>query len=163
MVAPPEPQPPPEIGAPGPDFLLQTDAGEELSLADLSGRRVVLYFYPRDNTPGCTVEAGGFRDHHPDFEARNAVVLGVSRDSVKSHAGFKSKQNLPFTLLSDPTGQTIAAYGSWGQKKFMGRTFMGIQRTTVILDEDGIVRYIFPKVSPKEHAQEVLDALDELD
>ncbi len=133
-----------------------------MRLSDLRGKNLVIYFYPKDNTPGCTVEACGFRDHYPEIEAKDAVVLGVSRDSVRSHQGFKEKQSLPFPLLSDPEAEMIQAYGSWGEKKFMGRTSVGILRTTVIVDKDGIVRKVFPKVSPKTHADEVLQALDEL-
>jgi len=121
-----------------------------------------LYFYPKDNTPGCTAEARGFRDTKAEYDARDAVVLGVSRDSVRTHRGFKEKQGLNFPLLSDPDADVISAYGSWGQKSFMGRTFDGILRTTVIIDKDGIVRRVFPKVSPKVHADEVLSELDAL-
>ena len=158
----PDPQvkPAPKEGVPAPDFTLPADDGTTIGLSELKGKKVVLYFYPRDNTPGCTIEAVGFRDHAQDFKDRNAVVLGVSRDSIRTHAGFKSKQGLDFPLLSDPDAQVIAAYGSWGEKKFMGRTFMGILRTTVLIDEEGTVRKVFQKVSPKEHAREVLDALD---
>jgi peroxiredoxin Q/BCP len=158
----PTPRPAPEVGAPAPDFTLLADDGSEVSLQDFRGQRVVLYFYPKDNTPGCTTEACGFRDLHPDFEGLNAVVLGVSRDSVRSHAGFREKQNLPFRLLSDPSAETIAAYGSWGEKTFMGRTGMGILRTTVLIDEAGRVLKVYPKVKTKTHAEEVKADLEAL-
>lgn len=150
-----EPRPAPEVGAAAPDFTLETDGGDTVSLSDFRGQKVVIYFYPKDNTPGCTVEACGFRDLHPDFEGLNAVVLGVSRDSVKTHGNFKAKHELPFTLLSDPSAEMIAAYGSWGEKKFMGRTSIGILRTTVIVDEQGKVAKVYPKVKTKTHAEEV--------
>ncbi|MEM1026281.1 MAG: thioredoxin-dependent thiol peroxidase [Myxococcota bacterium] len=153
-------KPAPTEGTAAPAFTLPADDGTTVSLADLKGKKVVLYFYPRDNTPGCTIEAVGFRDHSKEYADRNAVILGVSRDSVRTHAGFKSKQSLDFPLLSDPDAQVIAEYGSWGEKKFMGRTFMGILRTTILIDEEGVVRKVFPQVSPKEHAREVLDAID---
>jgi peroxiredoxin Q/BCP len=153
----------PELGTPAPDFSLQADDGSTVSLSDFRGEKnVVLYFYPKDNTPGCTIEAQGFRDAKAELDKRDAVVLGVSRDSVRTHRGFKDKQSLNFPLLADPDAEVISSYGSWGQKSFMGRTFAGILRTTVIIDKDGIVRRVFPKVSPKTHPDEVLQALDEL-
>ena len=148
-------RPAPEVGELAPDFTLPADDGTSVTLSELRGQKVVLYFYPKDNTPGCTVEACGFRDLFPDFEGLNAVVLGVSRDSVKTHANFKAKQELPFQLLSDPSAETIAAYGSWGEKKFMGKTSVGILRTTVLIDEEGKVLKVYPKVATKTHAQEV--------
>lgn len=147
------------IGSAAPAFSLPADDGSTVSLASLRGKSVVLYFYPKDDTPGCTKEACGFRDAAADFAAKNAIVLGVSKDSTASHARFKSKFGLNFTLLSDPTAETIAAYGSWGQKRFMGRTFDGILRTTVLIDADGKVKKLYPKVSPETHADEILGDL----
>ncbi len=151
----PDPKPAPQVGSPAPDFELPADDGSTVRLSDLRGKKVVLFFYPKDNTPGCTVEACGFRDLQADFEGLNAVVFGVSRDSVKSHAGFVEKQNLSFRLLSDPSAETIAAYGSWGEKKFMGKTSIGILRTTVVIDEEGNILKVYPKVSTKTHPAEV--------
>jgi peroxiredoxin Q/BCP len=160
----PEPvvQLPPKVGTKAPDFKLTADDGRELSLKDLRGKNVVLYFYPRDLTPGCTIQACGFRDAGKALAKRNAVVIGVSRDTPGTHTKFKAKERLPFTLLSDPTAEMIASYGSWGEKTFMGRKNMGILRTTLIIDGEGKVRKVFPKVSPKVHADEVLAALDEI-
>ena len=154
--AAPEVRPAPQVGSLAPTFTLPASDGTQVSLADLRGKRVVLYFYPKDNTPGCTVEACGFRDARAEFEAENAVVLGVSRDSVRSHQGFVTKKELNFLLLSDPTGEVISAYGSWGPKKFMGRAFDGILRTTILIDEAGRIAKVYPKVSPKTHAAEIL-------
>ncbi|MEQ8984912.1 MAG: thioredoxin-dependent thiol peroxidase [Deltaproteobacteria bacterium] len=155
-------QPAPEVGTKAPTFTLPSDGGGEVSLEALRGKNVVLYFYPRDDTPGCTVEACGFRDASSELAGANAVVLGVSRDTVKKHDKFKAKFNLDFPLLSDPAGEVISAYGSWGPKKFMGREFNGILRTTFIIDKDGNIAKAFPKVSPKTHAAEILAALSEL-
>jgi thioredoxin-dependent peroxiredoxin len=149
----------PKPGRSAPAFQLAADDGSEVSLSSLRGRNVVLYFYPRDSTPGCTVEACGFRDIQGELEQENAVVLGVSRDSIGSHKKFKEKQGLPFLLLSDPEATVIGAYGSWGEKTFMGRTGMGILRTTVLIDTEGKIRRVFSKVSPKQHADEVLHEL----
>lgn len=150
----------PAIGSVAPAFSLPADDGSTITLADLRGKNVVLYFYPKDDTPGCTKEACGFRDTAADFAAKNAVVLGVSKDSVAAHARFKNKYHLTFNLLSDPSAGTIAAYGSWGQKKFMGRTFDGILRTTVLIDGEGKVKKIYPKVSPETHATQILGDLE---
>ena len=139
------------------------DDGSEVSLSGLKGQNVVLYFYPKDNTPGCTTEAQNFRDANEALAAAGAVVLGVSRDSVKSHANFVAKQALNFRLLSDPEGDVISKYGSWGPKKFMGREFDGILRTTVLIDRDGKIAKVYPKVSVKTHAEEVLADLEGLD
>ena len=150
----------PEVGADAPAFDLESDGGGKVSLESLRGKNVVLYFYPRDDTPGCTVEACGFRDASDELKAKGAVVLGVSRDTVAKHDKFKSKFNLNFPLLSDPDGEVISAYGSWGKKKFMGREFDGILRTTVLIDKDGKIAKVYPKVSPKTHATEVLRDLE---
>ncbi|MBI4817139.1 MAG: thioredoxin-dependent thiol peroxidase [Deltaproteobacteria bacterium] len=144
------------MGSLAPEFELETDAGTKISLASLRGKPVLLYFYPKDDTPGCTVEACAFRDELAALSAAGAVVLGVSRDSVTSHAKFKAKHSLNFPLLSDPTARTIADYGSWGQKAFMGKKFLGIVRTSVLIDADGKVAKVYPKVKPAEHAKEVL-------
>lgn len=143
-----------------PDFAAMTSAGSELRLADLRGKNVVLYFYPKDDTPGCTKEACGFRDQHAQFENRNAVLLGVSVDPVASHAKFVDKFKLPFLLLADTDKQIVQAYGVWGQKSFMGRKYNGTHRVTFLIGPDGRIRRIWPKVKPEEHANEVLAALE---
>jgi peroxiredoxin len=145
------------IGQPAPDFSAPTDEGT-ISLQSLRGRRVVLYFYPKDATPGCTLEAQGFRDLHARFAAHNTVILGVSRDSVKKHQGFRAKQCLPFPLVSDEGG-ICEAYGAWREKTLYGRKYMGIARITFLLDEQGIVRNVWDPVKVTGHAQEVLDAV----
>ena len=152
----------PTVGDPAPDFTLSADDGDEVSLESLRGKTVVLYFYPRDSTPGCTTEACNFRDMQAELEAKGAVVVGVSRDSVKSHANFKNKQSLNFPLLSDPSGEMIAAYGAWGPKVFMGRKANGIIRSTFIIDPDGNIAKHYPKVSVKTHADEVLADLESM-
>jgi peroxiredoxin Q/BCP len=150
----------PEVGDRAPEFTARTDSGEMVSLDDFRGRKVVLYFYPRDDTPGCTREACGFRDHHDQVLGRGAVILGVSADSVESHQAFKQRYALPFTLLSDPDRTIVTAYGVWKQRTASdGRTFMGIERTTFIIDERGSITHVFPKVSVDGHTQEVLAAL----
>ena len=166
MPASKKPQPivsaPPEVGSEAPDFCLLADDGSEVRLSDFLGQFVVLYFYPKDNTPGCTVEACGFRDLHSEFESVSAVVLGVSCDSVRVHAGFKEKQELPFMLLSDPDAEVIGAYGSWGEKKFMGKLSQGILRTTFLIGPDGRVLVYYPKVKTATHAEDVKRDLDEI-
>lgn len=147
---------PPKVGSRAPEFSLRADDGSEVRLADLRGQRVVLYFYPKDMTPGCTQEACAFRDAHSEFQRVDTVVLGVSRDTTLKHQRFREKENLPFRLLSDPEADVIRRYGSWGPKKFMGRSFDGILRTTVVIGPDGTVERHYPKVSPKEHARQVL-------
>jgi thioredoxin-dependent peroxiredoxin len=146
-------------GAPAPDFDLVGDDGQRHTLASLRGKNVVLYFYPKDATPGCTTEALAFRDARAALEAKNAVVLGVSKDSVESHKKFKAKQELDFTLLSDPTGSTIEAYGAWGEKNMYGKKMMGIIRSTVLIDAKGHVKKVFPKVKVAGHVDEVLASL----
>lgn len=150
------------VGKSAPAFSLDTDAGEKLSLKDLKGRPVVLYFYPKDDTPGCTVEACEFRDAFPRFKGSKAVILGISPDSVKSHQRFKEKFDLPFTLLADEDHAIAEKYGVWQKKSMYGRTYMGIARTTFVIDKDGKVAKIFEKVKPKGHAEEVEQAIDEL-
>jgi peroxiredoxin Q/BCP len=146
-------------GEPAPDFSLRSDAGEEVSLADFRGQPVVLYFYPKDDTPGCTAQASGIRDTYADFEAAGAVVLGVSPDNVKRHVKFKEKYDLPFTLLADPEHEVAERYGVWGEKRYMGRTYMGINRTTFLISADGTVAKVMRNVKPETHADDVLGAL----
>ncbi len=148
-------------GTIAPDFRLQADDGREISLSDYRGKKVVLYFYPKDNTPGCTTEACSFRDGHSELLAAGAIVLGVSPDSIKSHVNFKTKFDLPFALLSDPDHEVAEMYGAWGEKKMYGKTYMGIIRSTFIIDEQGVIAKVFPKVTPKDHSQQVLEALAE--
>ncbi|MBN1523758.1 MAG: thioredoxin-dependent thiol peroxidase [Spirochaetales bacterium] len=147
-------------GAKAPDFSLSNDEGKTFSLKDFKGKKIVLYFYPRDNTPGCTTEACGFRDVYDEILAKGAVVIGVSADSETSHQKFKKKFDLPFYLLSDPDKTCIKAYNAWGEKSMYGKMLMGILRSTFVIDEKGMVIKVFPKVSPKEHAKEVLEVLD---
>lgn len=142
-----------------PDFTLQSDSGESVTLSDLRGRPVVLYFYPRDDTPGCTVEACEFRDAWRDVEKAGAVVLGVSPDDVPSHGRFRTKFQLPFPLLADPEHRVAELYGVWGEKSMYGRKFFGILRTTFIIDCSGRVLQVFERVKPKGHAGRVLEAL----
>jgi peroxiredoxin Q/BCP len=142
-------------------FKLNNHEGKSIGLEDFKGKKVVLYFYPKDNTSGCTIEAEGFRDVYDEILEKGAVVLGVSPDSQKSHENFRSKYNLPFHLLSDPEHNVAEAYGAWGEKKMYGKAYMGIIRSTFIIDESGNISHVFPKVSPNEHAKEILEALDE--
>ena len=149
------------VGTMAPDFTLPADGGGEVTLSDYRGKKVVLYFYPKDNTPGCTTEACNFRDDYSAILAAGAVVLGVSPDNVKSHDGFKLQFRLPFALLSDPDHRVVELYGAWGEKKMYGKTSMGIIRSTFIIDEQGKIARVFPKVKPENHSQEVLAALKE--
>jgi len=142
-----------------PAFTAETNGGGTISLADFKGRNVILYFYPKDNTPGCTKEACAFRDHFADFKKKGAVVLGVSPDPVKSHNKFVEKFTLPFTLLADVDKKIVEAYGVWGEKRFMGRKYLGVYRVTFLIGPDGRIRKIWPTVKPEEHAAEVLAAL----
>jgi peroxiredoxin Q/BCP len=146
-------------GMEAPDFTLQSDSGASVTLSDLRGRPVVLYFYPRDDTPGCTVEACEFRDAWGDVEKAGAVVLGVSPDDVPSHGRFRTKFQLPFPLLADPDHRVAELYGVWGEKSMYGRKFFGILRTTFVIDPGGRVRQVFERVKPKGHAARVLEAL----
>lgn len=148
-----------KVGDPAPDFTAQTDAGDALTLSALRGKPVVLYFYPKDNTPGCTREACDFRDQHAAFAKKKAVVLGVSPDSVKSHAGFKTKHELPFTLVADPDKAIANAYGVFAEKNMYGKKVMGIVRTTFLIDKQGKIAAIWPKVKVDGHVAAVLDAL----
>ena len=142
-----------------PVFTAATNGGGRVALADSKGRHVVLYFYPKDETPGCTKEACAFRDGFAEFEKRGAVVLGVSVDSVKSHDKFTGKFKLPFTLLADEDRQIVQAYGVWGEKVFMGRKYLGTHRVTFLIGPEGRIKKIWPQVKPDEHAAEVLAAL----
>jgi peroxiredoxin Q/BCP len=155
----PEPAAALQAGRPAPDFELLTDTGEPLKLSSLRGRKVVLYFYPRANTPGCTREACDFRDHLPRLARKGTVVLGISPDKPATQAKFKEKYQLPFTLLSDPDHKVAEAYGVWKAKTMYGKKTMGIERTTFIIDEEGKIAKIFPKVKVDGHAAEVLAAL----
>ena len=144
-----------------PDFAAKDANGEIVRLKDLRGQKVVLYFYPRDDTPGCTKEACSFRDAFAQFKRRNIRILGVSVDSEASHSKFTAKYKLPFTLLADRDHAIADAYGVYGEKRFMGRTYMGVKRITYLIDEKGKIKKVFEKVKPEEHAQEVLDAFAE--
>ncbi len=149
-----------DVGSRAPAFDLPCDDGSTLSLNDFKGKTLVLYFYPKDSTPGCTNEAKDFRDLNSQFKKMGAVVVGASKDSVKRHVNFKNKNELPFPLLSDEDGTLCEAYGVWVQKKLYGREYMGIERTTFLIDDKGVVRHIWRKVKVKGHAEEVLEFLN---
>lgn len=151
-----------EVGTKAPDFKLPTDNAGELSLSELKGKKVVLYFYPKDSTPGCTTQAQGFRDLKDAFEAENCVIVGASKDTVKRHDNFVTKQELNFPLVSDAESDLCETYGIWQEKKMYGKTFMGIVRTTFLIDEEGIIQKVWPKVKVKGHVEEVLDAVKAL-
>ncbi len=142
-----------------PGFEAEVTGGKTISLSGLRGKNVILYFYPKDDTPGCTKEACAFRDEFSQFTDRGAVVLGVSVDTVASHDKFANKFKLPFPLVSDPSRKIVEAYGVWGQKSFMGRKYLGVHRVTFLIGPDGRIRKIWPKVKPEEHVAEVLAAL----
>jgi len=145
-----------KVGDKAPAFSMATDGGGKVALADLKGKKVILYFYPKDDTPGCTKEACGFRDNLPDFSKSDAVVIGVSRDSVASHDKFKKKFDLPFSLASDEDGKVSAAYGTWVEKSMYGRKYMGMERATFLIDGSGVIRGIWRKVKVPGHVEEVL-------
>ncbi|MEB3885526.1 thioredoxin-dependent thiol peroxidase [Lyngbya sp. CCY1209] len=147
------------VGDRAPDFTLPDAEGNPVQLGQFRGKTVVLYFYPRDNTPGCTKEACGFRDRHEDYQNRDIIVLGVSADDAKSHRKFVAKYDLPFPLLCDEDGKIAALYDSYGLKKFMGREFMGIYRKTFVIDGDGFIQKIYPKVKTDTHATTILEDL----
>ena len=149
-----------EVGKKAPAFALESSDGGKVKLADQAGKIVVLYFYPRDNTPGCTLEAQGFRDAAKDLAKRNAVVVGVSKDSIASHCKFRDKYKLSFPLLTDADGKVMEAYGAWGDKVMYGKKMKGIIRSTVIVDAQGRVAALFPKVKVAGHVEQVLEALD---
>ena len=143
-----------------PGFTANTNGGGKVTLSDFKGKHVILYFYPRDNTPGCTKEACAFRDEYAAFKKKGAVVLGVSTDSAKSHDGFAEKYQLPFILVADEDKQIVQAYGVWGEKSFLGRKYQGTYRVTFLIGPDGRIRKIWPAVKPAEHAREILAALN---
>ncbi len=151
-----------EIGAPAPDFDSASTSGSQQALGDLKGRKLVLYFYPKDNTSGCTLEGQNFRDLHDEFGAANAVILGVSRESIRSHNNFRGKYDFPFDLLSDPEETLCNTYGVIKEKSMYGRKYMGIERSTFLIDENGVLRREWRKVKVKGHADEVLEAVRSL-
>ena len=148
-----------QIGDKVPDFLLPNQEGTMISPSQFIGKKIVIYFYPKDNTPGCTTEACAFRDVYDEILAKGAVVLGISKDSTASHTKFRDKFGLPFHLLSDVETATIQAFGAWGEKKMCGKTYMGIIRSTFVVDENGVISQVFPKVNTKTHAAEILSVL----
>lgn len=148
-----------DVGEMAPDFTLESDSGEEVRLSDYRGKRVVLYFYPKDNTSGCTRQACGFRDVKPDFDARGSVILGVSPDGVASHRKFRDKYDLNFPLLADADHAVAELYGAWGKKKMYGREYEGILRSTFVIDPEGRVERVYAKVKPAGHAEELLEDL----
>jgi peroxiredoxin Q/BCP len=149
----------PEEGKKAPNFKLKDKDGKEISLSDFKGKNVVLYFYPKDNTSGCTAEACNFRDEFPKFSNLNAVIIGISPDSSESHKKFADKYELPFILLSDPEKKVLEAYGVWKEKSMYGRKYMGVERTTFVIDADGKIKKIFNKVKVQGHNKEVMEAL----
>lgn len=149
-------------GSPAPDFSLLDENEDSHSLSDYRGRPVLLYFYPKDDTPGCTKEACNFRDDYSAYEEAGVVIIGVSSDSPQKHSKFKAKYNLPFTLLADSDHQICELYGVWGRKKFMGREYDGVFRTTYLIGPDGVILEVFEKVKPAEHSAQVLTVLKEL-
>lgn len=149
-----------EVGMRAPDFTLPDKDGRMVSLSDFAGKRVVLYFYPRDNTPGCTRQACAFAAAYEAFKSMDAVVIGVSKDSVASHQKFAEKYGLPFVLLSDPELTAIQAYGVWQEKKSYGKVSMGVVRTTYVIDPEGVIEKVMPKVKPDTNAAEILAYLD---
>ena len=149
-----------EVGMKAPDFTLLDKRGNSVSLSDFLGKKVVLYFYPKDSTPGCTRQACAFAQNHSNFEDKNVVVIGVSKDSVASHLKFAEKYELPFVLLSDPELQAIQAYGVWQEKKLYGKVSMGMVRSTYLIDERGVIEKVMPKVKPDTNAAEILAYLN---
>jgi peroxiredoxin Q/BCP len=148
-----------EEGKPAPDFELKSESGDSVKLSELRGKPVVLYFYPKDDTPGCTTQACGIRDAYGEFERAGAVVLGVSPDDESSHVKFRDKYELPFTLLADTDHAVAEQYGVWGEKKYMGKSYMGVNRSTFVIDADGNVKKVMHDVKPATHADDVLSAL----
>ena len=145
-----------------PDFSLLDQYGNEHSLSDYRGKNIILYFYPRDNTKGCTTEACNFRDDYSDYEKAEVTIIGVSPDSVKSHSNFAVKYSLPFTLLADQDHKVCELYGVWGLKKFMGREYMGVFRTTFLINKEGMIKKVYEKVKPADHSQQILADLSEI-
>ena len=150
-----------EVGMKAPDFTLMNQLGVNVSLSDFAGKKVVLYFYPKDNTPGCTRQACAFALNYNNFEEKGVIVIGISKDSVASHSKFAQKYDLPFLLLSDPELQAIQAYGVWQEKKLYGKTSMGVVRSTYLINEEGIIDRVFPKVKPDTNAAEILAYLNQ--
>ena len=150
-----------EVGTKAPEFTLPDKDGNPVSLSDFLGKKVVLYFYPKDNTPGCTKQACAFAASYEGFKAKNVAVIGVSKDSVASHQKFAAKYDLPFLLLSDPELQAIQAYGVWQEKKLYGKVSMGVVRSTYLIDEQGVIARVMPKVKPDTNAAEILAALEQ--
>lgn len=150
-----------KVGQKAPEFSASTDTGRNVKLSDFRGRRVILYFYPKDDTPGCTKEACAFRDGISEIQDHGAAVLGVSTDSVQSHKKFRDKYELNFPLLADSDKKIVEAYGVWKEKSMYGKTYMGVERTTFLIDKNGKITHIFPKVKVDEHYDEVLEALEE--
>ena len=150
-----------EVGTIAPDFTLSDQNGNTVTLSAFRGQKVVLYFYPKDNTPGCTRQACAFAGAYQGFKARNVAVIGVSKDSVSSHKRFAEKYNLPFILVSDPDLTAIQAYGVWQEKKLYGKVSMGVVRSTYLIDEEGVIVKVMPKVKPDTNAAEILACLDE--
>ena len=148
-----------EAGSKAPDFALPNQDGQEVKLSDFAGRKVVVYFYPKDNTPGCTRQACAFAAAYEEFTKLGVPVIGISKDSVKSHQNFIAKQNLPFLVLSDPDRQAIEAYGVWQEKKLYGKVSMGVVRSTFVIDENGVIEKVYPKVKPDTNAAEILEYL----
>lgn len=149
------------VGSKAPDFTLKNELGDLISLSDFSNQTVVLYFYPKDDTPGCTVQACSYRDSSEEFVKRNVKVIGISKDDVKSHKKFQEKYNLNFTILADPETEVVQSYGVWKEKSMYGKKYMGVSRTTFVL-ENGVVRAIFENVDPKNDVETVLNFLDQL-
>ncbi len=149
-----------EVGMKAPDFTLPDKEGNRVSLSDFAGKKVILYFYPKDNTPGCTRQACAFAEHYEEFQRKDVVVIGVSKDSVASHLKFAQKHGLPFVLLSDPELQVIQAYGVWQEKKLYGKVSMGVVRSTYLINEEGIIEKVMPKVKADSNAAELLAYLN---
>jgi peroxiredoxin Q/BCP len=150
-----------KVGQKAPDFAVSDDAGKNVKLSDFKGKNVILYFYPKDDTPGCTKEACAFRDGISEIQDHGATVLGVSTDSVESHKKFRDKYELNFPLLADTDKNIVEAYGVWKEKSMYGKTYMGVERTTFVIDKSGKISHIFPKVKVDEHYDQVLEALEE--
>ena len=148
------------IGDTAPDFTLPTDTDSSITLSALRGKKVIVYFYPKDATPGCTAEACSFRDEKPHFDKKNVIIIGISKDSVKNHKKFKEKEQLNFTLASDETGHVCEAYGVWKEKSMYGKTYFGIERSTFLIDEAGKIKAIWRKVSVPDHTDEVLKSIE---
>lgn len=148
-----------EVGTKAPDFRVKDQDGKEVTLESLRGKKVILYFYPKDDTPGCTKEACAFRDNFPEFGKLNAEIYGVSVDDEGSHQKFIAKYQLPFRLLADTEKQIVEAYGAWGEKSMYGKTYMGVNRITYVIDEQGVIAAVYPKVKPETHAEELLEFL----